>query len=175
VKPKFGTLICGTILLLLLVGCGQPTVQEVTPWPTPTLSPAVTLPATATPVPVRDPLNNTRWTLVSLYGEPPLEGTHITLEFSGGFIRGFTGCNKYDSRQQIGDAQIRGQYKATEDGSLDTPGVTHTLAASLTPEVNDQEHAYLKALANATSFRLVENRLELQDPTGETTLVFTRW
>jgi hypothetical protein len=74
----------------------------------------------------------------------------------------------------IGDAEIRGKYKATEDGSLDTPGVTRTLLASLTPEVNDQENAYLQALAEAVAFRLVENRLELQDATGETTLVFTR-
>lgn len=173
-KPKSRKLISGAILLLLLVGCGQPTAQQITPEPTPTLSPAVTPPATATAMPARDPLNNTRWVLSSLHGEPPLEGTRITLEFVGGFISGFAGCNKYDSRQQIGDGEIQGKYKATEDGSLDTPGVTHTLLASLTPEVNDQERAYLKALLTATSFRLVGNRLELQDPTGETTLVFTR-
>jgi heat shock protein HslJ len=170
VKLEPGKLASGAVLVLLLVGCRQPAVQEVTPWPTPD----ATLPATATAVPARDPLNGTRWVLLSLHGEPPLEGTRITLEFSGGFIRGFAGCNKYDSKQVIGDAEIRGKYKATEDGSLDTPGVTRTLLASLTPEVNDQENAYLKALAEAVAFRLVENRLELQDATGETTLVFTR-
>jgi heat shock protein HslJ len=171
-KPKFRGLVSGVTLWLILVGCRQATVQEVTPWPTPT--PEATLPATATPMPARDPLNNTRWVLLTLHGEPPLEGTRITLEFVGGFISGFAGCNEYDSRQQIGDGEIRGKYKATEDGSLDTPGVTHTLLASLTPEVNDQERAYLKTLADATSFRLVGNRLELQDATGQTTLVFTR-
>jgi heat shock protein HslJ len=176
-------------ILLLLASCRFASIQEVTRSPVPTLgatlpvaasgtpvpTPGVTLPATATATPARDPLNNTRWALLSLHGEPLLEGTRITLEFSRGFIRGFAGCNEYDSRQVIGDAEIRGMYKATEDGSLDTPGVTLTLLACLTPEgANDQEDAYLEALAKAVAFRLVENRLELQDATGRTTLVFTR-
>jgi len=179
VKPGFERPIAGAVLLLillLLVGCRQAAVQEVTSSPasTPVPTPGVTLPAAASPTPARDPLNGTRWVLSSLHGEPPLEGTRITLEFSGGFIRGFAGCNKYD-RAVIGDDFAGAMYKATEDGSLTVPALAHTLLACLTPEgANDQEKAYLKALHSAVAFRLVENRLELQNATGETILVFAR-
>lgn len=166
-------IVSAVLLVLLLAGCRQAVPPEVTPWPTP--APTATLPATATAIPARDPLNGTRWVLVSLHGQPPLAGTHITLEFYGGFMQGNGGCNQYNSRMQIGDGEVQGKYTATEDGTLELPGAfTRTLMASLTPEVNDQEHAYFKALGSAVAFRLVENHLELQDATGETVLVFTR-
>ena len=87
-KPRFERLISRAILLLillLLVGCRQAAVQEVTPSPTPT--PDATFLVTASATPARDPLNGTSWVLLSLYGKPPLEGSRITLEFSGGFNR----------------------------------------------------------------------------------------
>jgi hypothetical protein len=40
--------------------------------------------------------------------------------------------------------------------------------------VTDQEDAYLEALRSAIAFRLVANRLELQDAAGQTVLVFIR-
>ena len=178
-KPGFERPIAGAVLLLillLLVGCRQAAIQEVTPSPasTPVPTPVPTPLVAASPTSAKDPLNGTRWVLLSLYGQPPLEGTRITLEFSGGFIRGFAGCNKYD-RAVIGDDFAGAMHKATEDGSLMVPVLAHTLLACLTPEGgNDQEKTYLKALHSAVAFRLVENHLELQDAAGETILVFTR-
>jgi heat shock protein HslJ len=102
-KSRSGGLVTVAILLSflpLLVGCRRTATQEVISAPTPTAH--ATLPAVTTATPARDPLNGTRWVILSLYGEPPLEGTRITLEFSGGFIRGFAGCNKYVAGSRSG-------------------------------------------------------------------------
>jgi hypothetical protein len=164
VKRRFERLIPGAILLLillLLVGC-RPEAPTV----------VVTRVVTATPA--RDPLNDTSWVLLSLYGKPPLEGSRITLEFSGGFIRGFSGCRNYYP-VWIGDDVAGGKYKATEDGSLKIPGYgRNDLCCSKLAGVTDQEDAYLKALLSAVAYRLVGNRLEIQDAAGETILVFTK-
>lgn len=161
-------IISAMALLLLLPGCRQAVTREGTPWPT------ATLPEVPTAIPAKDPLAGTSWVLASLQGQPPLEGTRITLEFSGGFIRGSAGCNQYD-RLVIGDDVAGAMYKATEDGSLKIPKLVSTALACLAPEgVMDQEKAYLQALRSVVAFRLVENQLELQDAAGETVLVFTR-
>jgi heat shock protein HslJ len=175
VKRRFERLIPGAILLLillLLVGC-RPEAPTV----------VVTRVITATPA--RDPLNGTSWVLLSLYGKPPLEGSRITIEFSGGFIRGYAGGNWYKS-VACGDDVAEGKYKATEDGSLKIPRcMERTLRGCPAPTgvagvplsscpLMDQERAYLRALHSAVAYRLVENRLEIQDAAGETILVFTK-
>lgn len=190
-KPMSEWLTSRAILLpisLLLVGCGQATGQEITPSPaltpdvtflvstsaTPLRTPGAAPTATANVTPASDPLNGTRWALLFLRGKPLLESTRITLAFSGGFVSGSAGCNKYD-RLVIGDDVARGKYKATEEGSLTIPALAITALACPTPDgVMDQEDAYLEALRGVVAYRLVENRLELQDAAGETILVFTR-
>ena len=48
-----------------------------------------------------------------------------------------------------------------------------TEMACASPEgVMEQEAAYMEALQSAAAYRVVENRLELEDAAGETTLVF---
>jgi heat shock protein HslJ len=147
VKPRFKQLNSTAILLLilfLLVGCGQ---------------------ATSTV----DPLGGTSWVLLSLYGKPPIAGTHITLAFSGGYVSGFAGCNDYFG------LDVADKYTVTEDGSLTIPGFAIHLLACSTPEgVMDQEDVYCTALRSAVTYRLVENRLEIEDATGDTILVFSR-
>jgi heat shock protein HslJ len=173
-KTTFERLISGAILLLilLLVGCGQAAAQDATPSLAP--MPDATLPVAASATPVQDPLAGTKWVLLSLRGEHLLEGSRITIEFSGGFVRGFAGCNNYD-RLVIGDDVARGKYKATEDGDLTIPGLTITELGCPAPEgVMDQEKAYLEALRSAAAYRLVEDRLEIQNVAGETILVYTR-
>jgi heat shock protein HslJ len=172
VRRRFERLIPGAVLLLillLLVGC-RPEAPTI----------FVTRVVTATPA--RDPLNGTRWVLLSLYGKPPLEGSRITLEFSGGFIRGFSGCNWYRSVSSADDV-AGGKYEATEDGSLKIPGELEVTARAPVPPAGvplsfspllHQERAYLRALHSAVAYRLVENRLEIQDAAGETILVFTK-
>ena len=167
-KPRFERFICRAIpllILLLLAGCRQAAIQDHTqpPEPTPTQK---AIPA--------DPLEGTTWVLLTLRGERLLEGTRIILEFSGGFIRGFAGCNEY-GRAVIGDDVAGAKYKAGEDGSLTVPRLSITALDCPTPEgVVDQEKAYLGALRSAAAYRLVDDRLEIQDAAGETILVYAR-
>jgi len=138
------------------------------------LTPEAALTVAASATPLHDPLAGSKWALSSLYGEPVLAGTRITLEFYGGFIRGVAGCNQYD-RLVIGDDVTGAQYKATAEGSLTVPGLMITQVGCPSPVgVMEQEQVYLVALRSAVAYRLVEDRLELLDGAGETILVYTR-
>ena len=160
------------LILLLLVSCREATLREISPMPIPT--PEATILGTANTSPTRDPLNGTFWVLSSLHGKPPLEGSRITLEFAGGIIRGFAGCNKYCAGYIEDDLDMC-KYEAREDASFKVTGFIITLVGCLTPPgANDQEDVYIKALGSTVAYRLVNNHLELQDVTGETILVFRR-
>jgi heat shock protein HslJ len=109
------------------------------------------------------------WVLTSLHGEPPLQGTQITLEFRADTIGGFAGCNAY------GGGPDSDAYTVEDDGTLEIPGLARTLQACLEPEgVMEQEDAYFDTLTNAASYRVVNDQLEIQDETGKTILVFAR-
>ncbi|MGC9334802.1 MAG: META domain-containing protein [Anaerolineae bacterium] len=109
------------------------------------------------------------WVLTSLHGKPPLQGTQITLEFHADRVGGFAGCNAY------GGGPDNGAYSIQDDGTLEIPGLARTLQACLEPEgVMEQEDAYLEDLTKAASYRVADDRLEIQDETGEAVLVFTR-
>jgi heat shock protein HslJ len=144
-------------ILLLLAACG--------PLPSPTVPGAT---ETDTPPPSgANPLAGSEWILTSLHGESPLQGSHITLKFQEDIVVGFAGCNAYGGGS--------GSYTASPDGTLAIPAPAQTQMACVEPEgVMEQEEAYVKALAGAASYRLADNRLELQDAAGETALVFAR-
>ena len=60
-------------------------------------------------------------------------------------------------------------------GVLSVPVVAITVQKCLSPEgVMEQENAYVSALNSVTNYRVVDNRLELQDAGGETVLVYAR-
>jgi len=114
------------------------------------------------PSPADSPsLEDTRWVLVTLEGEPPLTGTTPSAEFSADQIRGSAGCNQYF-----------GTYAAS--GSDITIGdVGRTEMYCMEPEgVMDQEQAFLAVLASAASYRLAGAQLELLDGTGSVILAF---
>jgi hypothetical protein len=70
---------------------------------------------------------------------------------------------------------VAGKYKAAEDGNLTVPGFgIHELTFPTPEGVMDQEEAYIKALMDAATCRLVGNCLEIADAAGEVILVFTR-
>jgi heat shock protein HslJ len=122
----------------------------------------------ATPGP--NPLAGSEWTLASLRGSPPLEGTHISLEFEEEWLGGFAGCNTY------GGGPEWGGYTATEEGTLTVPMIAMTvIACPSAPEgVMEQERAYVETLRAATAYQLDGDRLELQDAAGETVLAYSR-
>lgn len=147
-------------LAILLLACGGPT-EAVSPIPTATVDSGGAMDVTDNGA---TDLDGTAWILSSLYGSDLLAGTNITLEFAEGRASGFAGCNAYG-----------GPYTATAAGALETPVLE--LTAQLCegpPGVMQQEKAYTEAWQDGIAYRIVGDRLEIDDATGETALVFVR-
>jgi heat shock protein HslJ len=124
------------------------------------------------PVAAESPsLDGTAWVLSGLPGGSLLEGTMVTAHFAGGRVSGTDGCNRYS-----GSYSIKGT-------ALDVSTLASTQMACVA-EVNAQARAYAAALTNATSYRIVGDRLELLSADGRTSAEFaaqsllikgTRW
>lgn len=107
-------------------------------------------------------LDGSEWTLATLGGQPPVAGSNVTLAFAGGNASGSGGCNQY-----------RGPY--TADGSSLTFGpLIATKRACLSPEMNQQETAYLDALSKTATYEVTGDRLILRDAAGATLLELAR-
>jgi heat shock protein HslJ len=116
------------------------------------------------------PLGGTEWMLTLLDGESLIEGTEIDLYFEGAFLGGSMTCNGY------GGGPDSGKYIATDDGTLTLPRpIAVTVQDCPTPQgIMEQEAAHIEALRNAATYRVVDDRLEISNTAGETTLVFAR-
>ena len=150
---KLSSQIAGlTLLLMLLVACGKPQ-----PTPTP-------IPPTATSALVGE------WVLTSLNGESLIKGTEINLHFKETFLGWSMSCNGY------GGGPDSGRYIATDDGTLTIPHqIAVTVQLCSTPKgIMEQEAAYIAALRSAATYRVVDDRLEIDNAAGETILVFAR-
>ncbi|MBM4464508.1 MAG: META domain-containing protein [Chloroflexi bacterium] len=112
-------------------------------------------------------LPGTRWVLTSLRGQPLLPGTTINLEFGEAWYSGYTGCNNY------GGGPDSGKYTATDEGILKIIGMAVTVQAC-PAGVGEQQEAYLESFLSAAAYRLVGDRLEIQDATGKTVLIYAR-
>ena len=99
-------------------------------------------------------LAGTQWVLVSLSGDRPIEDTSITLYFEETFLGGYMTCNGYGGSPDTGPLAVTVQLCATPKG------------------VMEQEAAYVDALLKAARYRVVDDRLEIDDETGETILIF---
>ena len=112
-------------------------------------------------------LADTSWELVSLNGKELIEGTAITLVFTETYLGGQMGCNGY------GGSPDTGKYNIKRDGTFqigDPFAVTVQLCTE--PEgIMEQEAEYIEALMNAAKFRMVDNRLEIDNGIGETILI----
>jgi len=114
-------------------------------------------------------LVGSQWVLVSLNGDSLIEGTNITLNFAEGILSGFAGCNAY------GGGPDSGKYVATDKGTLTILQVAWTVQDCPTPGgVMEQEAAYTFAFQNAAAYGVMDDRLEIDNAAGETTLVFAR-
>ena len=116
------------------------------------------------------PLRGTEWLLTSLNGESLIEGPEINLYFEEAPLGGSMTCNGY------GGGPDSGKYIATGDGTLMLPDpIAVTLQHCPTPQgIMEQEAAYIEALRNAETYRVVGDRLEIGNAASETTLVFAR-
>jgi heat shock protein HslJ len=145
-------------LAVVLSGC-RPAALTATPVPpTPTAMPATAI------------LVGTEWALTSLNGGSLIEGTEINLYFKEAFLGGSMTCNRY------GGGPDSGKYVATDGGTLTLPQpIAVTLQLCSEPQgIMEQEAAYIEALRSAASYRVVDDRLEIDNAAGETTLVFAR-
>ena len=107
------------------------------------------------------------WLLESMYGEPPIENTFITLEVDADRLRGFDGCNGYGGRSENGSPIAGG------GGAFSTPPLERTVQGC-PAGIAGQDDAYVKSLWRAKRFRVNGDRLELLDTTGDVTLVFVK-
>ena len=115
-------------------------------------------------------LVGTEWELTSLEGENLIEGTEINLYFEEAFLGGSMTCNGY------GGGPDSGKYVTTDDGTLTLPQpIAVTVQLCSEPKgIMEQEATYIEALRRAASYRVVDDRLEIDNAAGEMTLVFAR-
>jgi heat shock protein HslJ len=106
--------------------------------------------------PSDDPLEDTSWVLITIYGTKPIDGTRITAEFKEGAIRGSAGCNSY-----FGSFKTRGN-------AIEISEVGSTLMACLEPEgIMDQEQLFTSFLSDAQEYRLDDGLLQIFRSDGE--------
>ncbi|MBI4306674.1 MAG: META domain-containing protein [Chloroflexi bacterium] len=145
-----------------------PAESTSTPTPTPTPPPPRSPTATPFVAIANDELVGTYWELESLDGERPVEGTTITLAFTREYLLASAGCN------HIGGTPDGGRYQATNQGSFAIRMLTVTAMLCSSADVMRQERTYVQLLLQAASYQLSNDRLEMADSAGRTTLVFTR-
>jgi heat shock protein HslJ len=143
-------------------------------------------------IPANQPLlEGTEWVLTSLNGKSVIGGIS-TIKFSGGIANGNAGCNWFGGfRYMATDADtlnLTGQSWMTamacgvetttviHHGEIPPPvdgGATPPVASKPSGIMN-QEYDYMTALVKAAAYRVIDNRLEIDNAEGVTTLVFTK-
>ena len=109
-------------------------------------------------------LEDSEWALTLMNGEELLEDTHISLSFSDGQVGGFAGCNTYGAA-----------FLVVSDATLTVPEMELTQMLCHEPDgVMQQEESFISTLQQAAAHRVTDDGLEIQNASGETTLVFSR-
>jgi heat shock protein HslJ len=102
------------------------------------------------------------WRLVTIAGQPVIEGATVTAEFSTeNRVSGRAGCNLY-----FGSAEAQA-------GSIEVGRLGSTLMACAPEGVMEQETRYLSTLQAAKSYAVSGDELRLGPSADEVTLVFT--
>ena len=105
-------------------------------------------------------VDNTSWQLVNLGGNAADGSTQVTLNLAGGKISGSDGCNNYGGTY----TQNGNQIKINDD-------IMSTLMACADP-IMQQADAYMKALTQATTHKLVAQQFMLLSADGTTLATF---
>lgn len=138
------------LIALMLAACSrqgtaQPPVTEI-----PTAAPLQTL-------------EHTKWALTALNGAAPVNGSTVTLAFyPESYLQGDAGCNSY------------GVNYSADGRRFQVPLIHRTQDTCAAPDIMQQEAAFFAALAKVAAYRATEERLELDDAGGRTTLAFAR-
>ncbi|HEY7922250.1 MAG TPA: META domain-containing protein [Vicinamibacteria bacterium] len=101
------------------------------------------------------------WRLVSIDGQPPIEGTTLTAIFSeDARVAGSAGCNRYFGRADA------------ETGRMVVGPLGSTLMACEANGVMTQEQRFLELLQAASSYSVIGDELRLENWAKTVTLVF---
>ena len=101
------------------------------------------------------------WRLVSIDGQPPIEGTTLTAIFSeDARVAGSAGCNRYFGRANA----VTGRMRVGPLGS--------TLMACEANGVMTQEQRFLELLQASSSYSVIGDELRLGPSANTVTLVF---
>ena len=91
-----------------------------------------------------------------------LPGTQVTIEFVGSQVSGNAGCNDYSASFNLDGDRI----------SFYNAGITKKFCT--TPDgIMAQETEYLGALQSVTTYRIVDDRLQMFDIKGQTVVIYT--
>jgi putative lipoprotein len=109
------------------------------------------------------PLIDTKWELISINGNDPLEGTTVTLNVTSARVfRGNGGCNDYGAEYQADGGSISvSNLQYTEVGCTDPAGVM------------EQEQQYFTMVNAASSLTVEGGKLQMTTSSGDT-LIFKR-
>lgn len=108
-------------------------------------------------LPTPPELDETRWKLQSLRGQPLREDTVITAKFSQDGISGTSGCNYYGAKVSFSPVH-----------RMEIVDVANTEMYCEAPAgLMEQEELYLHTLAAVTSYRLEDEDLFLMDRAGD--------
>jgi heat shock protein HslJ len=99
-------------------------------------------------------LVDTGWVLDTMDGQPPVEGSTLTLSLTADEAAGSSGCNTF-----------RGGY--TTSGDTITFGDLASTMMACSDPLNTQETSYLGALDSATTFAVSGDQLTIQTGSGE--------
>ncbi|MCE5257643.1 MAG: META domain-containing protein [Chloroflexi bacterium] len=108
-----------------------------------------------------DALNNTKWSLATLAGQPLLAGTKVTLGFADGQLTGSDGCNQYSTSYTVEGSKIAIGKE-----------IISTLMACDEP-IMQQASAFSDALPKAVAFKSDGQQLILLDAAGNALATFT--
>ncbi len=108
-----------------------------------------------------DTLNNTKWSLVTLAGQPLLADTKVTLTFADGQLTGSDGCNQYST-----------SYTAEGNKITIDKEIISTLMACDEP-IMRQASAFSDALPKAATFKNDGQQLALLAADGSSLATFT--
>lgn len=109
-----------------------------------------------------DDLPDSQWVLESLGGANALDDVLVTMELAeDGNLFGSGGCNRYT-----------GTWESGSDNAL-TLRLGGMTLIGCPDDINNQEQAFLEALAATDTFRLEDNTLTLRDASGDTVATLT--
>ena len=110
-----------------------------------------------------------KWVLETVDGSPLIEDTFASLFIRPDGYIGFDGCNSF------GGISEDGTLVTKPDGMFSAPASIRTLMLCDGPDgIMEQAEAYMDALMQGESYRIVDDRLEIMDGAGEVRLVLVR-